>query len=122
MSRGLSILVVDDDAAMREMLVDQLRQASYAAAAAAGVDEAVALLESRSFAAVLSDVRMEGKDGFVLLEAVEGLERPIPVILMTSFGTEETARRARVEGAFAFLRKPFGSDELLEVLARLPAN
>ena len=119
-SEGLAILVVDDDAAMRDMLVDQLRRARYDAAAAAGVDEAITLLRCRSFAAVLSDVRMEGKDGFQLLLAVESLDQPVPVVLMTSFGNEATARRARAEGAFAFLRKPFGSDELLDVLHRIP--
>ena len=117
-----SILVVDDDAAMRQMLVEQLRDHGYDARAVPGVEPALESLARDSFHAVLCDVQMTSRDGFELLEEATRRGVPAPVVLMSAFSTPEMERRALAEGAFAFLSKPFGERELLDVLARVPRS
>lgn len=114
------MLVVDDEPAMARMLVEGLREAGWQACPASGQADALALLGTRSFEAVVSDVRMHDGDGFSLLRSIRERGDPVPVVLMSSFGSPFNARQARLAGAFAYLAKPFGLEELLQVLERLP--
>jgi DNA-binding NtrC family response regulator len=111
-------LVVDDDEINAEMLVAGLGDAGWKATAATGVLQALALLQSGSYALVVSDIAMNDGDGFDLLRAIRTGARPVPVILMSSFGTSATARDAIDAGAFAYLAKPFPLRELLVLVAR----
>jgi DNA-binding NtrC family response regulator len=113
-----SILVVDDDLATREMLVDLLRDEGIDARSVGGVDEALEALRQADFEAILSDIQMPGKDGFVLLGEMRKLGSSVPVILMTSFGTKEITREAIAAGAFDCLLKPFAREDLLERVRR----
>ena len=79
---------------------------------------ALAALRGRYIGAVLSDIRMPGKSGFEFLREAQGVAPSTPVILMTSFGTVTTADRAKREGAFDCLSKPFSREELLDTLSR----
>jgi DNA-binding NtrC family response regulator len=112
------VLVVDDDDAMREMVVSLLREEGFDVISAVGADGALDALRGRIVEVVLSDIRMPGKSGFELLREARRVAPGTPVILMTSFGGVMTARRAKREGAFDCLSKPFGREELLEALAR----
>jgi DNA-binding NtrC family response regulator len=122
MAEERSVLLVDDDPAMRRMLLDQLEVLGFRAAAAESVDSALALLRDRAFSAVLTDIHMPEKDGFDLLQAIRASVPSLPVILMTSFGDENTARRAADAGAFASLSKPFQAPELAALLERAVAS
>ncbi len=113
-----SILVVDDEPATREMVVELLREEGVDAHPAGGVDEALEALQQGHFEAILSDIQMPGKDGFTLLSELRQRGTTIPVILMTSFGTEETAHEAVAAGAFDCLLKPFARSALLESVHR----
>jgi DNA-binding NtrC family response regulator len=113
-----SILVVDDDLATREMVVALLREERIRARSVGSVDEAVEALGQETFDAILSDVRMPEKDGFTLLREMRDRGHRIPVILMTSFATSETARDARAAGAFDCLLKPFARSALTEMVRR----
>lgn len=110
------ILVVDDDRAMRKMLVEHLHASGFLAEDAAGVDAALLRLRRDPFSAVVSDVQMPARSGFDLLEELQQRIPEVPVILMSSFGTTETARQGLEKGAHAFLAKPFDPEELLELL------
>ena len=112
------ILIVDDETVNGQMLVDGLGEAGWDASAAASLDEAIAQLENGRYAAVVSDIRMENGDGFDLLRAVRLRAEPVPVILMSSFGNEDTSHRALAAGAFAYLAKPFDLEQLLPLLER----
>jgi DNA-binding NtrC family response regulator len=112
------VLIVDDEAANGRMLVEGLEEAGWKAAAATGVAQAVALLQSGAYWVVVSDIRMDGEDGFALLRAVREGSNPVPVILMSSFGSEQTSQRALAAGAFAYLAKPFPLEQLLPLLER----
>jgi DNA-binding NtrC family response regulator len=70
---------------------------------------------------VVSDIRMDRGSGFELLRAVREGSNPVPVILMSSFGNEQTSRQALAAGAFAYLAKPFQLDRLLPLLEQAGA-
>jgi DNA-binding NtrC family response regulator len=100
------------------MVVELLREEGVEARPAGSVDEALEALRQGQFEAVLSDIQMPGKDGFTLLSELRERGSAIPVILMTSFGTEETAHEAVAAGAFACLLKPFARSALIETVSR----
>ena len=112
------VLIVDDEAANGQMLVESLDEAGWEASAATGMAEAIALLQSGRYGVVVSDIRMDHGDGFDLLRAVLAGASRVPVILMSSFGSEDTSRRALAAGAFAYIAKPFALEQLLPLLER----
>jgi two-component system response regulator FlrC len=112
------ILVVEDDASLREALCDTLELAGYQVAAAANGIAALAQLEQADARLVLSDVQMEQMDGFALLEHLQRRRPEIPVLLMTAYGTIQKAVQAMQSGACDYLVKPFEADVLLDHVAR----
>jgi len=120
MKQDRSVLIVDDDPTMCRMLVDRLEEVGWRAAVALGVEEALARVGDEPYAVVLSDIQMGERDGWDLLRRLRERHSAPPVILMSSFGSTATAMRAREEGAFDYLSKPFDMAELLALLERLP--
>ena len=112
------VLVVDDDSAMREMLVSLLEDHGFQASAAASAEEAVEKVRETEFDAVVSDIRMPGKTGLDLLGELREIRAEMPVILMTAFGSIDSAVEAMRAGAFDYITKPFKRDEVLVVLER----
>jgi len=113
-----SILIVDDDAVMREMVEDLLTSRGFEACAAPTAEEALQIVEQRDFDAVLTDLQMPGMDGLALLGAVREGHPDLPVILMTSFGSIQTAVEAMRHGAHDYVTKPFESESLLLTIER----
>jgi DNA-binding NtrC family response regulator len=111
-------LIVDDDPTNAEMLAEGLREAGWNARAATGVDEALSRMHETWHSLVVSDVRMYDGDGFDLLRAIRDSEHPVPVILMSSFGTGATPQQALAAGAYGYLRKPFALGDLLALVSR----
>ena len=114
-----SLLVVDDDAVVREALVEALVEAGYDVRAADDGVRAVALLAERAPDIVLSDVRMPGMDGLALLALLRERAPDIPVLLMTAFDDMPTVVAAMREGATDFLVKPLDLHELRARVARV---
>ena len=123
MARELPILVVEDDAALREAVCDTLELAGQAVVSAAGGGEALALLARQTVSLVVSDVRMLPIDGIVLLKEIRTRFPHLPVVLMTAFADVDRAVEAMRAGACDFLLKPFEPKALLEHVRRyrLPA-
>jgi DNA-binding NtrC family response regulator len=113
-----SVLVVDDDLAMREMLVSLLEDRGLQACGASSVAEALIRLRKSDFDAVLSDIRMPGTSGLELLGQYHEVRPTTPVIVMTAFGTDSTEQDAQGAGAFGYLAKPFEAEVLLSTLER----
>jgi DNA-binding NtrC family response regulator len=113
-----SVLVVDDDGAMREMLVSLLEEEGLEALTADGADTAVEQVREHEFDAVISDIKMPGKDGVELVGELRTLRPDTPVILMTAFGSIDSAVSAMRAGAFDYLTKPFKRDHVLVALER----
>jgi CheY-like chemotaxis protein len=95
MTEQRSVLVVDDDAAMREMLTSLLAEAGIRAQTAKTAEDAMEALRNGEFDAVLSDIRMPGKSGYDLIGELRELRPETPVILMTAFGSLDSAVERR---------------------------
>lgn len=108
-----SILVVDDEVEMRALLKDILEEHGYAVTLAQEGKEALEQLSSGEALVVLTDLRMKGIQGMELLHEVVQQFPRCNVIIMTAFGTVETAVEAMKQGAFDYLTKPIKTDELL---------
>jgi two-component system response regulator FlrC len=118
MAETAPILVVEDDAPLREALVDTLEMAGYCVIAAPAAEQALAWLNKTTPGLVLTDVQMPGMDGHALLCALKTRHPNIPVILMTAYGQIENAVQAIRDGAADYLPKPFEPDTLLATVAR----
>jgi DNA-binding NtrC family response regulator len=112
------VLVVDDDSTMRDMLVSLLEDHGFQARAAASAEGAVAKVRETEFDAVVSDIKMPGLSGLELLGELREFRVDLPVILMTGFGSIDSAVEAMRAGAFDYITKPFKRDEVLVVLER----
>ena len=108
-----SVLIVDDDATLRGLLEKMLRRGGYEVRVAASGTEALALLSSAAVDAVISDELMPGMSGSELLARVRTLDQTIPVIIMTGFGSVESAVELVKAGAYHYLEKPFSDEHLL---------
>jgi DNA-binding NtrC family response regulator len=113
-----TILVVDDDPVMREMVTEMLEGAGYGVVAADGGRRALELAEEREFDCVVSDVQMPEMSGLELLGRLREQHPEAPVLLMTSFGTIEVAVEAMRLGAHDFVTKPFPAEQLLVTVER----
>ena len=107
-----TILVVDDNVAMRDTLRSWLSASGFQVEEAASGDEAMAWLNRRGADAVVTDLRMPGMDGIQLLEQIRQSDAGLPVLLMTAQGGVEEAVRAMRMGAEDFLIKPFPLEEM----------
>ncbi|MQL51329.1 response regulator [Desulfofundulus thermobenzoicus] len=112
------VLVVDDEASVREALTDVLETAGYRVETAAGGREGLEKIEKLSPDAVLMDIRMPGMDGIQVLEQARQKNQQVPIILITAYGSTETTIRAMKLGAFDYITKPFKLDELLAIVEK----
>ena len=110
------ILVVEDDEAIQDILNTFLESNGFDVTLASHGVAALDLLEAETFDLILTDLVMPGKGGMDILRAATASPRNIPVIVMTGFGTVQTAVEAMKIGAFDYLTKPFNLDELMLVL------
>ncbi len=108
------VLLIDDDANLREVVSFILGEAGHEVATAADGDEGLRRIAADPPDVVLTDIRMPGRDGMEVLRQITGAEGapPPPVIVLTAFGTVEQAVEAMKAGAFSYLLKPFKRDEL----------
>jgi DNA-binding NtrC family response regulator len=113
-----SILIVDDDKAFRIATTALLEDHGYAVEAAPSGAAAVALLEERTFDLVLSDLVMEGMNGIELLQWTTAHAAETPLIMVTGFGSINTAVEAMRLGAFDYVTKPSDNDEMLIKIRR----
>jgi DNA-binding NtrC family response regulator len=112
------VLVVDDKDMMRDSVAATLGRAGFEVEAVCDGPAAMAAIASRRPDAIVTDMRMPGLTGIELLEQVRRIDDELPVVIMTAFGTIDTAVRAIRMGAFDYLTKPFEGDELVIAVKR----
>jgi two-component system, NtrC family, response regulator AtoC len=112
------ILVVDDDARMRELVAKVLAREGYAVRSLPRGQDVLQALEEGPADLVISDIRMPEMDGLTLLREVKRLVPETSVLLMTAFGSIDTAVQAIKAGAYDYLTKPFKMDEVILVVRR----
>jgi two-component system NtrC family response regulator len=106
------VLLIDDDAGLREVVAFILGEAGHEVVAAADGEEGLRRLAADRPDLVLTDIRMPGRDGLDVLQQVRAAPDAPPVIVLTAFGSVEQAVEAMKAGAFSYLLKPFKRDEL----------
>ena len=116
MRRTGSVLVIDDEDIMREILETLLTREGYDVRLAASGAEGLELAKSRTFDAAIVDVMMPGIDGITTLEELKKIDDDLPVLMITAFASVETAISAMKRGAFDYITKPFKNDEVLLVV------
>src|SRR3979409_2066192 len=107
------VLVIDDEAAIRDSLRMTLEYEGYEFIGAATGQEGLALAEREAPDLVLLDVKMPGMDGLEVLERLRAMNEALPVIVVSGHGTISTAVDATKKGAFDFIEKPFASERVL---------
>ena len=112
------ILIVDDEENLRHMLSVMLVKQGYLVKTAATGDEALDMLSSTLFDFILCDIRMPGMDGREFLRQAIARHITAPIIMMTAYGTVETAVSCMQDGAYDFISKPFKRDEITIVLKK----
>jgi len=112
MTRKPRILVVDDEAAMRESLRDWLMEDGYEVGVAGSGPEAIAMAKDKKWEVILLDLKMPGMDGLEALSHLREVDPEAEVLMMTAYATVDTAVKAMKQGAFDYLVKPFYPDEI----------
>ena len=113
-----TILVIEDKESMAQMLMQTLEAAGYKVETAMSAEDGIQKLNNAKIDLVLTDLKLPGKSGMDVLTASKEKNSLTPVIVMTAFGTIETAVKAVKEGAYDFLTKPFDPDHLLLLIER----
>ncbi|HEX9743410.1 MAG TPA: sigma-54 dependent transcriptional regulator [Nitrospiraceae bacterium] len=116
--RNGTILVVDDDQDMRTLLCDELSELGYRVAAAANGRDALKKLGEEDYAVLLTDLRMQGMQGLELLNEARRDSPGTNVIIMTAFGSVESAIEAMKQGAYDYVTKPVKNEELALVVEK----
>lgn len=118
MSELASILVVDDEPIMQEILGDFLREEGYSIDIAGSGEEGVELAQKSSYDCAIVDLMMPGIDGIETMQKLREIDTSLPVIVVTAFASVESAVEAMKRGAFEYITKPFKNDEVLVVLQK----
>jgi len=109
------ILIVDDEPEMCALLADILKNDGYDAETAVSGEQALARMGERDFAVVISDLNMKGLSGMALLEEIKHHHTETNVVIMTAFGSIESAIEAMKQGAYDYVTKPVKSDEIRRI-------
>ena len=112
-----SLLIVDNDRDLAMVLGSELAHAGYHCDLAASGDQALALIDAKSFDAIVTDWKMDGLDGSALLDSFAAAQPTLPVIVMTG-SSENLSAKAIDSGAFHYVTKPLDVDELKGIIAQ----
>jgi DNA-binding NtrC family response regulator len=112
------VLIVDDEKLMRVSLENQLKKEGFFVKAMKTAGDALKYVRNEDYDIVVSDLRLPGLDGIEFLKEIKGISQKTIVIIMTAYGTVESAVTAMREGAFDYICKPFSTDELIIKLER----
>src|SRR5262249_46501351 len=108
-----SILIIDDEAAIRESLETLLEMDGYSIAAAESAEEGLARIAERPFDLVLLDLALPDRSGMEVLREIRERDSQLAVIMITAYGTVENAVQAMQNGAANFIQKPWDNEKLL---------
>src|ERR1700735_1409014 len=115
-------LIVDDDRAMCEMLEGALSRRGFETTSRTSAEEALALIGTSDFDVIVTDLNMQGTSGLELCEKVLANRPDLPVVVVTAFGSLETAVGAIRVGAYDFVTKPFEIEDIALTLERAVAH
>ena len=122
MAHRETILLVEDDRGLRELLQEELETEGYQVTACADAEQGLRVLRSNPPDLLISDLRLPGADGLSLLPALKQFDTPPAVLIITAFGSVQQAVKALQAGADDFLTKPLEMDHFLLTVSRLLDN
>ncbi|MGH9344825.1 MAG: response regulator [Terriglobia bacterium] len=122
--KKISVLIVDDSSVMRKIIERSLRQAGLELERVMEADngaDALNLVEANAIDLIFSDVNMPKMDGLEFLRQVQGIEKAksIPILMITTEGSEQKVVEAITLGAKGYIRKPFSADQMREQVTQL---
>lgn len=117
-----TVLIIEDQGSMASMLEQTITAEGYRTILTKDGTDGIRIINEEKVDLVITDLKLPGKDGLEVLRSAKEKNPLIPVILMTAFGSIETAVAAMKEGAYEFLTKPFGTDHLLVLIKRALEN
>jgi len=112
------ILVVDDEASIRDLLAKTLALAEYEVETAADAATALSRVRASEYNLLIADLRMPGMDGLTLIRQVKRIRADLPIVIITGFSSESSAIEAVNLGVAGYLRKPFRVPEVLAAAAK----
>jgi len=113
------VLIVDDEAVMRDSLSEWLAEAGFEPVAVESGHAALEYCARQPFDVAVVDLKMPGMDGITLLKKLHDMGKDFPIIMITAYGTIETAVQAMKEGAYDYITKPFPPEKLTYMLRRV---
>lgn len=116
--KGTEILIVDDEPKMRHILRIILEEAGHGVREASNGTEALEIIAQHPCGVVFTDLKMEGMDGVALLRRIKETNPETPVVVLTAFGSVESAVEAMNEGALDYITKPFEEEKILITVER----
>jgi DNA-binding NtrC family response regulator len=117
-----SVLVIDDKESMRAMLTTALSDEGYSVDAAEDGKKGLELARVKNYDLVITDLKMPDVDGLEVLSGIKDIDSDMAVVIMTAYGTVETAVAAMKNGAYDFITKPFDPDHLTVIIERALEN
>ncbi|MBZ0270536.1 response regulator [bacterium] len=118
MNTTASVLVIDDEPGIRDLLAFELTQENFEVETAESGYAAVEAVKRRKFDLAITDLKMHGMDGVATVEALRKIDPDLEIIVATGFATVETAVACMKRGAYDYIQKPFNLDELKTLLER----
>jgi DNA-binding NtrC family response regulator len=112
------ILIVDDEEKLRHILQLMLERQGFETAQAANGEEALQLINKYNFSMIITDLKMPVMDGMTLLKEIKKIDPDYPVIVLTAFGSIESAADAMEEGALYYFTKPFDEEKIISKVKR----
>ena len=113
-----TLLIVEDEAKMRRLLELNLAEEGYTVLTAADAEAGLNILRQEKIDLIVTDLKLPGMNGLEFLQAVKRTNATLPVVVMTAFGTVETAVEAMKAGASDYVLKPFGMEEIKLILRK----
>ena len=113
------ILIVDDEAIMRDSLNDWLMEDGYEAVAVEDGQKAIEIVRSQPFNVVLCDLKMPGMDGIETMQKIKEINKDLPVIIITAYATVNTAVESMKQGAYDYIVKPFDPEEVSHLIRKI---
>ena len=116
---NIKILILDDEQAVRQALADALQSAGYSVEQVSSVEAAIAMLATRDWALILTDLLMPGTNGLSLVEFAQRDHRDVPVVMVTGVKEETTIQEAERLGVTGLIHKPLILDELEKIVLKM---
>lgn len=118
MTESVRVLVADDELSLRMVLQTALNKAGYEVDTVKNGKEALCMAQENHYDVAILDIRMPEVDGLQAFYEIHKIKPNLPIILMTAFGSSETAVNAMKHGAYDYILKPFNLDEVKIIVSR----